>query len=71
MYLDKTLFEIGILKTKNDLAHYWQQVKKHHEHKEPPTIEQWTDTVDEVYIPGKLLFSIKMQKQRFYQVLKE
>ena len=58
---DKKLLCILLAASKKSVTRRWLKV-------EPPTIEEWIDTVREIYIMEKLSFSLRIQKEKFYRI---
>lgn len=57
-HLNKYLFGILISAGKKTITRHWL-------HPDSPTIEEWTDIVNEIYIMEKITFSLRLQLDKF------
>ena len=57
-HLNKYLFGALISAGKKTITGHWL-------HPDSPTIEEWTDIVNEIYIMEKITFSLRLQMDKF------
>lgn len=58
---DKRLLNMLLVASKKAITRKWWKV-------EPPTTEDWINIVHDIYVMEKLSFSLRMQKDRFYEI---
>ena len=58
---DKKLLAILLAASKKSVTRKWLRI-------EPPTIEEWTGIIYEIYIMEKISFSLKVDKEKFYKI---
>ncbi len=58
---DKKLTQILLAAGKKAVTRKWLKP-------EPPTIDEWIEIIYEIYIMERLSFSLKVQKEKFYQI---
>ena len=55
---DKKLLAILLAASKKSVTRKWLKV-------EPPTIDEWIEIVNEIYVMEKISFSLKLEKEKF------
>ena len=72
MYLGDLTFETWCIKDKKLLAMLLAASKKSITRKwlkvEAPTIDEWIDIVQEIYVMEKISFSLRVEKEKFYKI---
>ena len=59
--IDKYLFQIMITVAKKNITRHWL-------HPDPPTLEEWADTINDIYVMEKITFSLNLQMDKFTKI---
>lgn len=59
--MTKKLLAILLAASKKSIMRQWLKI-------DPPTIDEWTGIVHEIYVMEKILFSLRVEKDKFYRI---